>query len=68
MNIDAKAASLAKGEIAGSVTLGAKAGADGEPFLCFKDGATKFRASYDLDTYSCTAAYYCPSIDVGTPP
>lgn len=65
-SIDAKAASLKQGEIAGTATLAAKAGAaNGEPFVCFKDGVTKFRVTYDLDTYSCTATYYCPSLDVG---
>ncbi|KAF2441539.1 hypothetical protein P171DRAFT_487998 [Karstenula rhodostoma CBS 690.94] len=65
INIDAKAASLPKGEIAGQATLTATGAAD-ELFLCFKEGNTKFRTNYQGDAYSCTAAYYCPSIQTGT--
>ncbi|KAF2690647.1 hypothetical protein K458DRAFT_412008 [Lentithecium fluviatile CBS 122367] len=62
-NIARGAKSLAKGEIAGDGEL---KGVGSEPFVCFKDGATKFRATYELDRYTCTADYYCPSIDAGT--
>ncbi|KAF1965120.1 hypothetical protein BU23DRAFT_575143 [Bimuria novae-zelandiae CBS 107.79] len=68
-SIDAKAGSLAKGEIAGSATLTARdGGTEAEPFLCFKDGSTKFRAKHDGDWFTCTAAYYCPTVDAGTTP
>jgi hypothetical protein len=58
--IDANAASVAKGQIAGSARL------DAEDFVCFKDGATSFKFSEDLglSTYTCTAQYWCPSIQV----
>ncbi|KAL5413849.1 hypothetical protein PMIN03_003530 [Paraphaeosphaeria minitans] len=61
INIDAQAASLPKGEIAGQAILTATGAAE-EQFLCFKEGTTKFRTTYDLDSYTCTASYYCPSI------
>lgn len=67
-NISAAAKTAAKGDIAGDGTLagGSLIGDSSEPFICFKDGSTKFRATHDLDDYTCTAAYYCPSVDVGT--
>jgi len=64
-NIARGANSLAKGEIAGDGEL-KPSGASSEPFVCFRDGVTKFKATYDYERYTCTAAYYCPSIDVGT--
>ena len=68
-SINANAATLAKGDIAGSATLTTGVGAAGsEPFICFKDGSTKFRTNIDLDSYTCTAAYYCPSVAAGTTP
>jgi hypothetical protein len=63
-NIARGAKSLAKGSIAGDGEL--KPTGLSEPFVCFRDGATKFKASYDGDRYTCTADYYCPSIDVKT--
>jgi hypothetical protein len=58
-NISAGAKTAAKGEIAGDGTLG------DEPFVCFKDGTTKFQMSYDTDRYTCTADYWCGSIETG---
>jgi hypothetical protein len=58
-NISAGAKTVAKGSIAGDATLGS------EPFVCFKDGATKFAITYDYDEYTCTTDYWCPSIDTG---
>jgi hypothetical protein len=58
-NISTSAKSATKGSIAGDGTLGS------EPFVCFKDGATKFRVTYDDEPYTCTTDYWCPSIDVG---
>ncbi|KAF2275250.1 uncharacterized protein EI97DRAFT_475860 [Westerdykella ornata] len=58
-NISADAKKAAKGSIAGDAKLGS------EPFVCFKDGTTKFSVRYDRERYSCTTDYWCPSIDVG---
>jgi hypothetical protein len=63
-NIPKGAKSVAKGELTGDGEL--KGGSATEPFVCFRDGVTKFRVSYELDKYSCTADYYCPSIAAGT--
>jgi hypothetical protein len=63
-NIAANAKKLAVSEIAGDATLTTGDGGS-EPFVCFRDGTTKFRATYDLDKYSCTADYYCASLDLG---
>ncbi|KAF2182290.1 hypothetical protein K469DRAFT_691508 [Zopfia rhizophila CBS 207.26] len=59
-NIDADAASLPKGQLAGDAKL------DNEDFVCFSDGQTSFtvRDELDLPIYSCTADYWCPSIQV----
>jgi hypothetical protein len=59
-NISSTARTAAKGTIAGDATLGT------EPFVCFKDGTTKFSVTYEYDTYTCTTDYWCPSTDVGT--
>jgi hypothetical protein len=58
-NIGAGAKTAAKGSIAGDGTLGT------EPFVCFKDGTTKFRVNYDDELHTCTTEYWCASIDVG---
>lgn len=58
-NIPTSAKTADKGSIAGDATLGS------EPFVCFKDGTTKFTTDVDDDRYTCSADYYCPSIDVG---
>jgi hypothetical protein len=58
-NISASAKTAAKGSIAGDATLGT------EPFVCFKDGATKFRITYDDEPHTCTTDYWCPSVEVG---
>lgn len=59
-NIDQTAAGISKGQIAGSAKLAS------EDFVCFKDGATSFTVRDELDDpkYSCTADYWCPSIQV----
>jgi hypothetical protein len=57
--IDAGAAALSKGAIAGSATMGT------EEFACFKDGqATISVDSGDGDDASCTADYWCASTQV----
>ncbi|KAF2706933.1 hypothetical protein K504DRAFT_447801 [Pleomassaria siparia CBS 279.74] len=58
--IDAGAATLAKGDLAGSAKL------DQEDFICFKDGTTsfEFKNEWGIREYSCTADYWCPSIQV----
>jgi len=58
-NIGAAAKTAAKGSIAGDGTLGT------EPFVCFKDGTTTFRVTYDDEPHTCTTDYWCPSINVG---
>lgn len=57
-SIDANATTLAKGQIAGSATLGT------EEFVCFTDGATTFESRSVLGAvqYACVAYYWCPSI------
>jgi hypothetical protein len=60
-NIAKGAKALAKGQIAGDGELKPSVGTS-EPFVCFRDGVTTFKATYDLDRYTCTAAYYCPSV------
>ena len=59
-NITAGAATLAKGAIAGSAKV------DTEDFVCFKDGATSVvvRSALGITQASCTAQYWCPSIQV----
>ncbi|KAF2746567.1 hypothetical protein M011DRAFT_387057, partial [Sporormia fimetaria CBS 119925] len=59
-SIDAAAASIQKGQIAGTAKVGS------EDFVCFKDGATALsvRTDLGLSGYSCTADYWCPSIQV----
>ncbi|KAF2726802.1 hypothetical protein EJ04DRAFT_597366 [Polyplosphaeria fusca] len=59
-NIDSGAASLDKGQIAGTAML------SDEGFACFRDGETTFRFSDNLglSTNSCTADYWCPSVQV----
>ena len=59
-SIDASAKTIAKGEIAGTVKL------EDEQFVCFKDEETSFRFSENLglSSYTCTANYWCPSIQV----
>lgn len=59
-SIATAAKTLKKGEIAGTATLGT------EPFVCFRDAATKFAINDDLERYECTAEYWCGSTDVGT--
>jgi hypothetical protein len=56
-SIDAGAATLESGQIAGSAKL------DTEDFVCFKDGKTSFEVKDDLGIkqYSCTTDYWCPS-------
>lgn len=58
--IDKNAAKIAKGQIAGSAKL------EDEDFVCFRDGQTGFTFSADLglSRYTCTAGYWCPSIQV----
>lgn len=57
-SIDASAATLLDGQIAGSAKL------DTEDFVCFKDGKTVFEVKNELGIrqYSCTTDYWCPSI------
>ncbi|KAF2796794.1 hypothetical protein K505DRAFT_323053 [Melanomma pulvis-pyrius CBS 109.77] len=62
VNIGAKAASASKGDIAGDGSLGT------EPFVCFKDGTTKFAITNEGDRYTCTTDYWCPSVDASTTP
>lgn len=59
-NITAGAATLAKGDIAGAAKV------DSEDFVCFKDGATSVvvRSALGATQASCTAQYWCPSIQV----
>ncbi|KAF2872741.1 hypothetical protein BDV95DRAFT_606326 [Massariosphaeria phaeospora] len=57
-NINADAKRAAKGSLVGDATLGT------EPFVCFKDTETKFTVKYDLEKYTCTADYWCPSVQV----
>ncbi|KAF2740569.1 hypothetical protein EJ04DRAFT_558569 [Polyplosphaeria fusca] len=57
--IQAAAARAKKGDIVGDAKLGS------EPFVCFKDGATTLGFTYDDTKYSCTADYWCGSVDVG---
>jgi hypothetical protein len=59
-NIDAQAASLAKGQISGTAQM------DNEEFVCFRDGQTKIQWSEDLGVVEvdCTTDYWCPSIQV----
>lgn len=53
--IDAGAKALAKGQIAGSATLGK------EEFVCFRDGQSKFTTEDDDSTVNCVADYWCAS-------
>jgi hypothetical protein len=57
-SIDAGAATLESGQIAGSAKL------DTEDFVCFKDGKTSFEVKNDLGIrqYICTTDYWCPSV------
>jgi hypothetical protein len=57
-SIDAGAAELESGQIAGLAKL------DAEDFVCFKDGKTFFEVRNELGIrkYSCTTNYWCPSI------
>lgn len=59
-NIDSAAAGIANGQIAGSAKLSE------EEFVCFKDGETSFTVRNDLgiQQYSCSADYWCPSIQI----
>ena len=59
-NIDAAAANGTKGDLAGSATV------DTEQFACFVDGETSIvdRNALGVQQAACTAAYYCPSIQV----
>jgi hypothetical protein len=59
-NIDAGAGALEEGQIAGSAKLG------DEDFVCFTDGATSIvvRDFLGDPEYTCTADYWCPSIQV----
>lgn len=59
-NINAGAEGLEKGQIAGEAKM------DTEDFVCFRDGETSFAARNDIgiEQYSCTADYWCPSIQV----
>ena len=59
-NIDAGAKALAKGQIAGSAKLAS------EDFTCFRDGQSSFKLRNGLGIVqgSCTADYWCPSIQV----
>ncbi|CAI6338341.1 unnamed protein product [Periconia digitata] len=59
-NIQKGANSLKQSEFAGDAKL-----SGGEEFVCFRDGTTKFKITYDLDRYTCTGEYYCPSTDIG---
>jgi hypothetical protein len=59
-NLPTGAKTASKGSIAGDATLGT------EPFICFKDGTSKFGIRYDDERYTCTTQYYCPSVDVGS--
>lgn len=59
-NLPKSASTASKGSIAGDATLGT------EPFVCFKDGSSKFGIRYDDERYTCTTQYYCPSVDVGS--
>ncbi|KAF1960030.1 hypothetical protein CC80DRAFT_544494 [Byssothecium circinans] len=65
-NIQAGAKKLPQSEIAGDATLtGRGEGAVSEPYACFRDATTKFRANYDGERYRCTADFYCASLDLG---
>ncbi|KAF2635896.1 hypothetical protein P280DRAFT_522665 [Massarina eburnea CBS 473.64] len=65
-NIQAGANKLKPSEIAGDAALTTSLiGASTEPFVCFRDGTTKFKAMYEGERYTCTADYYCPSLDLG---
>lgn len=59
-DIDAGAATLAKGQIAGTAKLGS------EEFVCFSDGETSISVRDELGDveYTCSADYWCPSIQV----
>jgi hypothetical protein len=59
-NIDAGAKTVAKGQLAGDAKLAS------EDFVCFRDGQTKVTTRDELGdtTASCTADYWCPSIQV----
>ena len=57
-NIASDAKSATKGSLVGDASLAT------EPFVCFKDGTTKFTMTYDFDRYECTTEYWCPSISV----
>jgi hypothetical protein len=59
-NITAGANKSDKNSIAGDATLGT------EPFICFRDGTTKFDIRQDTDRYTCTADYWCGSIDASS--
>ncbi|KAF2261476.1 hypothetical protein CC78DRAFT_356002 [Lojkania enalia] len=59
-NFPASASTAEKGSIVGDASLGS------EPFVCFKDGATKFTIKYDAADYTCTTDYWCPSVEVGS--
>lgn len=56
-NIQADGATLEHSAIAGAAQL------DNEQFVCFKDGTTKFGGT-GLEEYSCTADYWCGSLDL----
>ncbi|KAF2201227.1 hypothetical protein GQ43DRAFT_480892 [Delitschia confertaspora ATCC 74209] len=57
-NITTGSNKLTKGALVGDGALGT------EPFACFRDGSTKFAIREDGDRYSCTAEYWCGSLDV----
>ena len=59
-NIPVTAKTAASGSIVGDATLGT------EPFIVFKDGATKFTIAIDGDRYTCTTDYWAPSVDAGS--
>jgi hypothetical protein len=58
--IDASAARLEKGQIAGTAVM------NDEDFVCFKDGTTSFVVTKGLTNkpYTCKTDYWCPSIAV----
>ena len=58
-DISKNALSLGQSEIAGNASL------PNENFVCFRDGSTKFKITHELERYTCTADYYCPSTDIG---
>jgi hypothetical protein len=61
-NIAKNAKGLPQSEVAGDAAV---TGTGGEAFVCFRDGKTPFRITYELDRYTCTGEYYCPSTDIG---